>query len=557
MGDALRVSHVPHERHAETWITTDLAVELLGISQRTMQRSLDKYETRLVPREGRGGARSEILLSSLPIDAIDAWESRQRVDASREQDVGGELYQAYQRADQRMRRYFDRWAQILQATEGIEGRKALDRWCDEWNRSHADQPVALQSLYRVRAKVKEGGLQSLLLRETNVPTSTIPDDWFEEFCKIYLQQSRVSFAEAHRRTYEYAIESAASAAEVDPFPSIWAFQRRLEKTYSPAAITFAREGEKKFYDRCGYFIKRDYSDIVAGRVWVGDSRILDIRVRDEHGCVFRPYVTALVCMKSYLPMGWYFHASAPSAENTMRALRHGIVRYGKPDDLYLDNGRENRNKEVSGHSRGNSVDPAQQHMGSLAAILGLKVHFAAPYNARAKQQIERNLFKEMSLNFDRFWTTWCGSNTASKPERLKEELDDPAKIPTFEEVGKALDIWLSEKLPLRVCNGQTHKGRSRIQVLQDDYAIHGPLPIVSDDTAAMLVTKLARARIGRTGVRVAALDSTWYADWMVKHPKASVVLRYDPENLRTAWCHAEAENGYGPLLGTCTLVQAV
>ncbi|MEK7392401.1 MAG: Mu transposase C-terminal domain-containing protein [Fibrobacterota bacterium] len=555
MGEAALA--IPHfDSLPEVWITTDVVAELLGVSQRSVLRSRKQYRTRLIPRTGRGGERYEVLLSSLPIEAIDAWEVRQRMDASREQDVGGDLAHAYQRADQRARRHFDRWSQVLQATDGISGRKALEQWCEEWNRANPENAVALQSLYRVRAKVQDGGLISLLLRDTQLPSSTVSDEWFAEFCRIYLQQSRLSLSEAHRKTYEYALESASQ--DLDSFPSVHAFQRRLEKKYSTSAILFAREGEKKFYDKCGYYIQRDYSDVIAGRVWVGDSRILDLLVRDEHGCVFRPYVTALVCMKSYTPMGWHFHAGAPSAENTMRALRHGIIRYGKPDDLYLDNGRENRNKEVSGHSRGNSVDPSQQHMGSLAAILKIRVHFAAPYNARAKQQIERNLFKEMSSKFDRYWTSWCGGNIASKPERLKEEVADPARLPTFDEVRQAMDVWLSERIPLETCNGQTHLGRSRIQVLQDDYATHGPLPHVSDDTTAMLVTKLVPARIGRTGIRVASLDnSTWYADWMIHHPQAAVVLRYDPENLSTAWVHANAENGYGPLLGTCTLVQAV
>lgn len=535
----------------EVWIPSDLAASLLGVSARTLRRA--DVRTRHIPTAGRGGDRSEVLLASLPVEAIDAWEARQRTEAAREQDAGGEIFQAYQRADQRTRKYFDRWAQVLAQTRELDGRKALSAWCEVWNRTHPDSQISLGSLYRVRAQVAEQGMVGLLLKETRLPESSVRDDWFKAFCDAYLCENKISATDAQM----VALGCARRLGDdTTSFPSVRSFMRRLEREFSPALIAFKRDGEKRFYDRHGYYAERDYSSLVSGRIWVGDSRVLDILVRDASSPVpLRPWITAFICMKSYVPLGWWIHLSAPSAENTMRALHHGIVRVGKPEWLYLDNGREYRNNEVTGMSRGHRVNYDKQHTGAMAAQLAIQVHFAEVHNARAKP-IERQ-FLEMKNHFDRFQTTFKGGNSVQKPNRLKELLQRPSQIPTFQEVRDDLDYWLREVFPQIKCQGKTHKGRTRSDVLEQDLSLHGPLPAVSSDTAAMLVTKMARGRIDRRGFTIASLPATWWDEAMPLHNRREVVLRYDPDDLRQAWYYEATETGHGALIGTCTLVDAI
>lgn len=556
MGDALLAAST---LHADTWVSTDLAAELMEVSQRHLRRTLDQYQTRLVPRDGRGGERYEILLSTLPASAIDAWEARQRLEATRESDAAGDVFQAYQRADQRTRRHFDRWSQILLATKGITGRRALEDWCAAWSRSNPDCPVSLGSLYRVRAQVAEQGLVGLLLKDSRLSESTVRDDWFEAFAGAYLNENKISMNDARMVALGAATRLSRESGETfDPaaFPSPAAFRRRMEREFSPALIALKRDGEKRFYDRFGYYAERDYSDLVSGRIWVGDSRVLDVLVRDGSSpSPVRPWITCFICMKSYVPMGWWIHLNAPSAENTMRALRRGIVRIGKPEWWYLDNGREYRNNEVTGMSRGHRVDYDRQHTGSVAALLGIQVHFAEVHNARAKP-IERQ-FREMKNHFDRFFTTYKGGNAVEKPDRLKEVLKRESEIPTFDELRSELDSWLLETFPQLKCQGKTHQGRSRSQVFLDDIRKHGPLPAVSADTAAMLVTKMARGRIDRRGFVLASLGAAWWGEWMPLHKGREAVLRYDPDDLRLAWCYEATETGHGPLIGTCDLVAAM
>lgn len=555
MGDALRQSNPC----AETWISTDETAELLGMSPRTVRAHLARFITRQSQRDGTGGLRHEILLSSLPVDVISKWEARQQsrqiVAPPSEADL---VVSAYERATPRTRAYFDRWSQVLLATEQIQGRKALESWVDRWNLTHPGDEISVQSLYRVRAQVQEYGRVSLLQRDAKLPESNVRDDWFKDFCLAYLNENKISVPQAWITTLGMAKMAAEKSREsFDPaaFPSKWAFMRRLEREVSPAIIALKRNGEKKFFDDHGYYIERDYSAMVSGRVWVGDSRIQDFMVKVEGlANPIRPWLTLFICMKSYVPMGWHLHHTSPSAEHTMRALRNGLVRMGKPDWWYLDNGRENRNREVTGMTRKSGVDYDLQHTGSMAAQLGIQVHFAEARRSRAKP-IERQ-FEDMQGIIDRFWPTFCGSNSASKPNRLKEILKG-GDLPMLEDVRRELDLYLSETIPQIPCLGKTHRGRTRAQVLQEDYAIHGPLPNISEDTASLLVSKMATGSIGRRGFHLSDLDSTWWGEWMPEHKGRRVVMRYDPDDLRVAHFYEATDKGHGKLVGTGDLVPKI
>ncbi|HOX52705.1 MAG TPA: Mu transposase C-terminal domain-containing protein, partial [Fibrobacteria bacterium] len=560
MGEALRIREEASSILDDAWVSVDEAAQLMRTSSRTIRRRLAEFAARTVPRSGSGGDRHEIAVGSLPPEAITRWEARQRLEAQRPQDAQGEVFQAYERADQRTRRHFDRWSQVLLATQEIKGRRSLEEWCAKWSAVNPENPVTVQSLYRVRAQVAEHGMLGLLLRDTKLARSTVADDAFQAFCDAYLNEGKLSLADAHLAALGASQRLARDSGQpFDPesFPSQWAFQRRLEKEFSPAVIAFKRDGEKKFFDRWGYYIERDYSDLIAGRIWVGDSRVLDLLVQAPgFASPVRPWVTLYICMKSYYPMGWHVHLDSPSAENTMRAIRHGILRMGKPEWLYLDNGREHRNREVTGLVRGKVVNYDHQDTGSIAAVLGIQVHLAEAHRSRAKP-IERQ-FLDCKKTFDRFWTTFKGGNAVEKPNRLKEVLHRSSQVPTFEQVREELNHFYEATFPHRVCNGKTHRGRTRAQVLEADFAQHGPLPQVSADTASLLVSKMARGRIGRRGFHLASLGVTWWAEeWMPEAKGREVVLRYDPDDLRAARVYEATATGHGSLLGVAYLEEAV
>lgn len=229
----------------------------------------------------------------------------------------------------------------------------------------------------------------------------------------------------------------------------------------------------------------DLNDLVAGRIWVGDSRCLDITVKDNaSGKIARPWVTSFIDRKSFTPMGWHMHMSDPSVENRMQALYRGLMNAGKPDWLCLENGREYRGREVGGGLFGDLVAANRQHVETVAELLGIRVYFTEVYGARNKV-IERQ-FREIKNKFDRFRST-LKSHESVKMGSLEEVLKLQRKVPPLDELRAEFDYWMREVFPHCECSAGSRQGRTRADVFEADLAVHGALPTVSAELVAMMV----------------------------------------------------------------------
>lgn len=99
-------------------------------------------------------------------------------------------------------------------------------------------------------------------------------------------------------------------------------------------------------------------------------------------------------------MGWFLHAESPNSDHIFQAFYYGVIRFGIPEDVYLDNGKDYRCKDFAG-GRDQTVKilhtPKEN---SLISNLGISVHFALPYNAQTKP-VERDFLKvkEYEQNF--------------------------------------------------------------------------------------------------------------------------------------------------------------
>lgn len=542
-----------------TWLTIAEAASLLGCSERSVRRNITKYRTRQVPTKCGGASEYayQISLDSLPETAQVAAKTSQLPVAEPDPIQGGEVEEiahAYQRLDRRGKAHFDKWASILQQSQHITGRKALEHWVEEWNAGHPEAlNTSAPSIYRMREKVAAEGRRALLMPERKVVASSVTDEWFEWFREDYLKQAGLSAALCRVIVLGRA-RNAGWAGSDEEFPSVHAFLRRLEREVSPSLVSFAREGQKRWNDRNGYHIVRDYTEVPVGSVWVGDTHTWDVFVRKEGEVVpSTVYITAFLCMRTYLPMGWHIHTSAPSTDNTLRAMKRGIDTYGIPDDVYVDNGRENRNKDFSGITRGHRINWDEQATGSLAARLGFQMHFAIVKNAQAKI-IERQ-FRQMKDTFSRLFPTFKGGNVLEKPERLKGVLEHPEGIPTLEEFVARAEEFLTKVLPVIPCHGAHHHGLSRAALWNRHIAERAPLRMVSKETSSMLVSRTAKGRVRRNGFYLRDLEC-WYwgnDEWMVPHDGREITLRYDPEDLTVAWGYDENM----VLLGECRLVEAV
>ena len=532
------------------WISSTKASELLGISERQVRRNAAMWDYRWEEDGGRKVLKLNV--RSLPPEAADRYVRETLPEcanvATSPEDVET-VIRSYDRATGRAKKNFDKWTLILLKCEGITGTKELGRFVIDWNRAHPDMKTSVKSIYRQRAAVEDCG-KIALINHREVMQSTVRDAWFEDFKNAYLTANKISVFSSWMIALGKAMERGDVKGETD-FPSKSAFIRRLKHEFAPDVIYFAREGKKKFYDNKGYHLDRDYSDLKAGQVWVGDTRTWDVFVKvpgQEKPATC--YITLFMDFKTYMPMGWCLHHDAPGTENTLRAMRHGIARYGLPEEIYVDNGREYRNRDFSGQSRGHQIVEDEQYAESMASRLGIKMHFAIVRNARAKI-IERN-FLIIKNGFDRMFNSFKGGTVVEKPEPLKGVLKSGSFL-TWEEFYDLAQDYMTNVFPGLPCLGKHHNGMTRAQLWNEEISKREPMRRVSKETLSMLVSRTVSGRIMHMGFHLAPLDSWYWAEWMPVWKGREVIFRYDPDDMRTAWCYDKDKK----LIGECSLQSSV
>lgn len=174
---------------------------------------------------------------------------------------------------------------------------------------------------------------------------------------------------------------------------------------------------KAFRDRCAPYIRRTYEGMASNEWWIADNHTFDVQTKGENGSIHRLYLTAFFDARSGIFTGCYV-TDAPSSQATLIALRKGIVKYGIPENIYVDNGREFLTFDVGG--LGHRLKKSQKDKFAPPPVferLGIKMTNAIVRNAKAKI-IERR-FRDVKDRLSRLFPTYTGGNVVERPERLK------------------------------------------------------------------------------------------------------------------------------------------
>ena len=238
-----------------------------------------------------------------------------------------------------------------------------------------------------------------------------------------MTQSRLSVAYCRQATINWC--KLHHEELVDLIPSESAFRRKTQRIPYPERV-LCREGDKAFYDKCQSYIKRIYDDLLPNDVWFADNHTLDIISRREDGSerTHRLYLTAFMDAYSSVITGWYI-TDAPSSQSTIYALRHGIIRFGIPREVWIDNGSEFLTHDVGGRGhRKRKSQEGQLTPPPIFARLGINMINALVKNARSKV-IERT-FYTVKEQISKLFETFTGGSVESRPDRLSNVLKDQA-----------------------------------------------------------------------------------------------------------------------------------
>lgn len=388
-------------------------------------------------------------------------------------------------------------------------------------------------LYRKKAALKADDLAGLIDNRGSWKkgTSSIPDVVWECFLSFYLDEAQHPI----KACYEYTeMWLKAEAPQYLPLPSYASFYRKVQTAIPKPLEVMGREGMKAFRDRCAPYIRRTYEGMLSNEWWIADNHTFDVQTKGENGKLHRLYLTAFFDARSGIFTGCYV-TDAPSSQATLIALRKGILKYGIPQNIYVDNGREFLTFDVGGLGHRQKKSTKDKFTPPpVFERLGIKMTNAIVRNAKAKI-IERR-FRDVKDRLSRLFPTYTGGNVVERPERLKQIVKNSDNIPTDYEFTQAVEDILTYYMNEKPYSGavSSDNGKTRIQVYKEN--LHEKKTASELDLNLMLMRSTRSQKVGRRGVHItiAGQKIDYYNDELIlNHLGESVYCRYDPEDIST------------------------
>lgn len=451
--------------------------------------------------------------------------------------------------------------------------KELEKWVNKvWNIAYPECTTSVKSLYRWRTKYKKQGLLSLIedygkgnsaqyacagKYETYKGYYTkIKPEWYQRFKECWLNQGVPSVQSCWTHVVGYArdMENVKDVyAFVSSFPSPQTFTRAVFSQYGESGVYRARYGYWKWNKKYGGYVERDNSDIKPGECWVSDHAQLDVACYAPDGSVFFPWITVWRDYKTGLWLAWNIYCGNPNSDRIFDVFYRAAAKYGKPTDIYIDNGKDYRSKDFAGgrpKAHQNIVDAEQCRLKediinivtnetsrpmSMIERLEIMAHFALPYNGQVKP-VERD-FKHNKEYFSRHNIGFRGGNVVERPEILQEYINS-GKILKFEELKQHFDYYINNILHVMPNNGRYHLGRSRLKMWEDE--LEEIRRINLDELRLFCMRSSKLLTITRNGIRDSVNQLTYWGDWMVKYEGASKTenkcyIRRNPLKFEEAW----------------------
>lgn len=343
----------------------------------------------------------------------------------------------------------------------------------------------------------------------------------------YLRPERPSFTSCYRRAVRIAKEHGWQTA------SERTLRNRLHREVSQLTITLCRKGVdalKALYPAQ----TRDRMSLHAMEAVNADYHRLDVFVRwpaepgsaSAEGEIVRPQLVAFQDLHSGRILSWRLDKT-PNKVGVSLALGDMIERFGIPDHVVLDNGREFANKFLTGGVKTRfRFKVKDDDIPGILTTLGCQVHWATPYSGQSKpiERAFRDLADDIAKD-PRFEGAYTGNRPDAKPENYGN-----AAIP-LEDFIRVVAEGIEEHNARDGRRGQTTNGRSILETFEASYA-EAP---VKKATAAQRRLWLMGAEGVKADSRnglIRFMGNEYHAEWMYEIAGDKVVARFDPADLR-------------------------
>lgn len=425
----------------------------------------------------------------------------------------------------------DRRAYLLNLFKPYQGAE-LKAALLNWNRENPDQkPVSYPTFKRWLAEERAGGFTALIGKYgASYGKSAVTDEQFSFFWGLYGTGNGPPANACWRLTRA----KFCTGENVTKFPSCEAFMDRLRREMPQSQIDRARLGETKWRNKWGHYIERDYTDMRAGEVWVSDHAQIDV-ISYLNGKPVCGWITSMIDMRTDKALSVYYHVEPPNSDHIFRAFFEAADKFGLPETLYIDNGKDYRCKDFAGgRPKKHALQVDEQKTGGMLGQLGITVHFSLPYVARSKTVERWHL--QIKEGLSRHCIGYRGGHTQERPEILAEDIK-AGKCLDFDYFKGLLTDFIFNVLNKKQNDGKRCEGRSPDDVWND----HNPvLRKVSRDALKLFCMRTTNPlTIGRNGVNVSRDGLTYWGEWMTACKGRKVYLRRADDNYGEAWVFSE------------------
>jgi hypothetical protein len=214
-------------------------------------------------------------------------------------------------------------------------------------------------------------------------------------------------------------------------------------------------------------------------------------------------------------------------------MRKGLDQYGPPESVKIDNGRDYDSEMWTGTTKnrrrllrkGYLDEPAVM---GLYAMMNIAVSFAIPYHPQSKP-IER-WFDTLDMQFTKAMDTYCGKDTARKPEGLGDYLKTNKAIEnalTLETLAPLVDRYIAA-YNATAHTGAGMDGRSPNEVM----ALRENRRVIDAESLDLICRVWSgELTVGKNGVKFKDIWFGQYDTNLLYRQGRKVRVSYDPQDL--------------------------
>ncbi len=307
------------------------------------------------------------------------------------------------------------------------------------------------------------------------------------------------------------------------------FKRRVDEI-SAADRAYHIGGKKRYSDGGASFL-RDWSLVKPLEIILSDHMQTNALCLNPSGKIVRPWLTWWMDGSSRMGLSWTI-SEQPNQDTINYTLFRMISQYSAPKAVYIDNGKDYTSKAFMGVSADGKAYDARYNVDEpmirgIYDRLSIDVHFALPYNAKAKHIEPAHKYIQ---NLERLgdYYGYVGPNILERPERMSGVVESGGKTRTIHKdrlmSWEEYTGWYDE-----IMSRYNHHNHSALGMSAADYFAanwHRPDITIAEDALRLLMMKGEMVKVSPRGVQ---FQKNWY-----KHPALiamegqSVVFRYDP-----------------------------